>query len=368
MTEAGFSSMQSANPTRSPLQHRYFAAWPHADSSVVELKNGPMRDDSLPAEWRYPLAVLSSAEQSIQDHSLHFYITKDANQLPEYGPHVVAVLLQEERCKIPAYARHIRGVVRSLHSTPFLGFRPGFHINRLNLVLAFEYLRDWILHKGSQRLLRAPHPEWPPQLHAIPRIYTIPLGYHSQEELPLIPMRERSLDLFFAGEMATKLPLTTYRYWTSTSKAEARKQLWRVLERLKKNPDWHIDLDNIGVGDITTRTAQFSSYSQKMMNSRICLAPRGTMAETFRLYEGLRAGCLVIANRLPEEPFLRGAPILQVDHWKELPDLLKKYARDLDALDHYHQASLDWWSNHCYEEVIGPQVGYFLNGCPGGCP
>jgi hypothetical protein len=92
------------------------------------------------------------------------------------------------------------------------------------------------------------------------------------------------------------------------------------------------------------------------------------MAETFRLYEGLRAGCLVITNRLPDEPFLRGAPVIQVDHWKELPGLLRKYARGIDALEHYRRASLEWWQNHCHEKVIGPQFAHFLNGCPGGCP
>jgi hypothetical protein len=351
-----------------PFSHRYFAAWPLSNHPVIELPNGSLWDRSLRAEWRYPLAVLANAEDSIQDHSLHFYLTKDPNQLPEYGPHVVAVLLQEERCKIPAYALHVRAVIRNLHSTPFLGFRSRLGFSRLDAVLAFEHARDWALHQRSRRAMQSPHPEWPTQMHSTPRIFTIPLGYHSQEELPQIPMRVRTLDSFFAGELATKVPLTTYRYWVSTSKAEARKQLWRVLQQVKRNPEWRIDLDNIGVDEVVSRAAQFNSYSQKMMNSRICLAPRGSMAETYRLYEGLRAGCLVITNRLPDEPFLRGAPVIQVDHWKELPDLLRKYARDIDALECYRQASLDWWQNHCHEQVIGPQVGHFLNGCPGGCP
>ena len=134
--------------------------------------------------------------------------------------------------------------------------------------------------------------------------------------------------------------------------------------QLKRDPEWRIDLDNIGVGESLSRAAQFNSYSQKMINSRICLAPRGSMAETFRLYEGLRAGCLVITNRIPDEPFLHGAPVIQIDHWKELPALLKKYARDIDVLEHYRQDSLAWWQNHCHEKVIGPQVADFLNGCP----
>ncbi|WP_158748068.1 hypothetical protein [Acidobacterium sp. S8] len=350
------------------LPHRYFAAWPTSDRPVIELAGGSQWNPSLPAEWRYPLAVLSLAEPSIQDRALHFYITKDAVRLPEYGPHVVAVLLQEERCKVPSYALHVRGIVRNLHFIPFLGFRPRWTINRLNAVLTFEYARDWMLHYRSRQALHTPHPEWPPRLHSILRICTIPLGYHSQEELPQIAMQDRTLDSFFAGELVSEVPPTTYRYWVSTSKAEARKQLWRALQEIKRDPEWQIDLDNIGTADASSRAAQFNSYSKKMMNSRICLAPRGSMAETYRLYEGLRAGCLVITNRLPDEPFLRNSPVIQVDHWKELPGLLRRYARDFVALEHYRQAGLEWWQKHCHEDVIGPQVGHFLNGCPGGCP
>lgn len=212
-----------ATESRALSRNRYFAAWPMANAGAVELPNGSAWDKSLLPEWRYPFAVLAEAEAGIQDSGLHFYLTKDPNQLPEYGPHVVAVLLQEERCKIPVYALHVRAVVRNLHSTPFLGFRQ-LRLNRLNAVLAFEYVRDWALHHRSRQALRSPHPDWSQQLHTTPRIYTIPLGYHSQGELPQIPMQDRTLDSFFAGELATILPPTTYRYWVSTSKAEARKQ------------------------------------------------------------------------------------------------------------------------------------------------
>ena len=165
---------------------------------------------ACPLNGAIPLPY-SPRQKLNSDSGLHFYLTKDPNQLPEYGPHVVAVLLQEERCKIPAYALHVRAVVRNLHSTPFLGFRQ-LRLNRLNAVLAFEYVRDWALHHRSRQALRSPHPDWSQQLHTTPRIYTIPLGYHSQDELPQIPMQDRTLDSFFAGELATILPPTTYRY------------------------------------------------------------------------------------------------------------------------------------------------------------
>jgi hypothetical protein len=353
------SQVQEELPV-SAMKHRLFSSWPMANQPTVELPNGFIWDKSLLPEWRYPFGVMAEATQAINDESLHFYITKDPYRLPEYGNHVVAILWQEERCKVPTYARHVRAVFRSLQLKPFLGFRPRLGLNKYEAVLTFQYARDWVQHLRSKRNMLQPHPEWPPAVHRNPRILTLPLGYHSQEELPQIPMEERQLDAFFAGEVHSTDPRNSYQYWTSTSKVEARKQLWNVLTELKQDPQWRIDLGNISGGDSQQRMPGYSDYSQKMMNSRICLAPRGTCAETFRGYEGWRAGCLVITNRLPPEPFLKGAPAIEIDNWKELPKLMKKYARNLDALEEYRHASLEFWKNRLSERAIGAEVAKFL--------
>lgn len=341
--------------------HRYFAAWPQSDSDVVEIEAARW-NISLRADLRFALAVLAEASRTIVGKGLHFYLTKDAHRLPEYGRHVVAVLLLEERCKIPWYARHVRAVIRNTRSVPFLGFRPRLGLNRLEQVLGFEYARDWVLHWRSVRALPVTRPGWPPAVSDKPRIFTIPLGYHSQEVLPQIAMRDRALDAFFAGGLSTGAGWRSYRFWISTSRAQARKQLWREMEKMKLNPEWRIELGNVTADN--KNGEQFNSYSQKMMNSRICVAPRGSMAETYRLYEGLRAGCLVVANRLPDEPFLRGAPVIQVDHWRELEGIFRKYARDIDALEQWRHHSLQWWEEKCSERVIGALVADFLNARP----
>ena len=83
------------------------------------------------------------------------------------------------------------------------------------------------------------------------------------------------------------------------------------------------------------------------MNSRLCVAPRGSNWETYRFYEGLRAGCLVLTNPFPNEPFLLGAPVIVVDSWRQLPALLRRFARDTVTLERYRKAGLDWWDRHC---------------------
>lgn len=338
--------------------HRYFFDRTHAGGGIVELPN-PRWDSSVMAEFRFTYDVLEHALPQVPATGLHFHFTKNAYALPEYGPHVIAVLLQEERCKVPVYGRHVRATIRNLTSEPFIGFRPHLHMGRLEAVLAFEYARDWYTHLKSVRASR--HPAGmggPVQDSAL--VIRLPLGYHSQEELPQIHMQDRSLDFFFAGEIRHEVARNDYRYWLSTSKFLARGQLWQEVQRIAAQNRWNADLGNIASTQSQSHAPAFGSYSEKMMRTRICVAPRGSVAESYRAYEGLRAGCLVVSNRLPNDEFLTGAPILQVDHWRELEGILERYARNVELLEKAREASLTFWRKHIAAEVLGKQLAQRL--------
>jgi hypothetical protein len=340
--------------------HRYFLDRTYTGGAVRELPY-PRWDRTLPPELRYPYDVLEAALPQVEAEGLHFHFTKDAYILPEYGPHVVPVLLQEERCKVPVYGRHVRATIRNLMSHPCIGFRAHPAVGRLEAVLLFEYARDWYTHLKSVRALADPPPAWGSPIRPDPLVIRLPLGYHSQEELPQIPMAERSLDAFFAGQVKHDVPRSDYRHWVSTSKFIAREQLWKELQRLERTGSWRIDLGKIASTDSRSAASAYDSYSEKMMRTRICVAPRGSVADSYRAFEGLRAGCLVVANRLPEERFLANSPILQIDHWRELEGILRKYARDIDLLERARAASLDWWRTHLSTHVVGKHVAEALN-------
>jgi hypothetical protein len=337
--------------------HRYFLDRCFGGGEVRALPY-PRWDRNLPAELRYPYDVLELALPQVRAERLHFYFTKNAYALPEYGPHVVAVLLQEERCKVPVYGRHVRATLRNLESRPSLTCRAHRRLGRLEAVLMFEYARDWHTHLKSTRAARRRARTDPP-LRAEAAVLSLPLGYHSQEPVPQVPMIERSLDLFFAGEIRHALPRFDYRRLTSTSKFVARAQLWRELERLERSGRWRMELGKIGSRQ--SSTAAFASYSEKMMHTRICVAPRGSVAETYRAYEGLRAGCLVVTNRLPAHSLLASSPALQVDHWRELEGILEHYAQRLERLEAARAAGIAWWDGHGAVAVQAAQVAVALN-------
>ncbi len=338
--------------------HRFYTDHTYTGGAGLREISPPPWTPNLPAEFRYPYDALEHALPALKAEGLRFYLTKEAYALPAYGRDVVGVLLQEERCKAPVYGRHVRAVIRNLHSRPFLGWRPHLPLTKLEAVLTFEYARDWYTSLKSRRALAHPPPVWPAPVRREPAVIPIPLGYHSQVDLPQTPMRDRSLDLFFSGQVTEHIPPGSYKHWTSTGKMEARKQVWAALRELQKESKWRMDLGDIAAGS----AAAGAGYSEKMMQSRLCIAPRGSMADTFRAFEGLRAGCLVVANPLPRDRFFYpGAPVLFVDHWREVGDILARYARDLDTLEEFRARGLAWWHAHLRPEVMGAYIAEELN-------
>jgi hypothetical protein len=342
--------------------HRFFQCYGYTGQGELTEIHGPPWTPALPPEFRYPYDILEAALPLVEAEGLRFCFTKEAYSLPEYGPDVVGVLLQEERCKVPVYGRHVRAVIRNLLTYPFLGYRPHFGMTRLEAVLTFEFARDSYTCLRARYALSHPPANYPAPVRVEPRTIRLPLGYHSQVEVPQIAMVDRPLDTFFAGQIGETIPSGSYKHYTSTSKIQARKQIWHELRALQAKAKWCMDLGDIAADQQHQAPAAFSNYSEKMMQSRICVAPRGSMADSYRAFEGLRAGCLVVANRLPKDEFLYpDAPLLILDHWRELGGILDRYARDIEALEQWRARSLDWWHTQLRPEVVAVMVADKLN-------
>ena len=92
------------------------------------------------------------------------------------------------------------------------------------------------------------------------------------------------------------------------------------------------------------------------METKICLVPRGTSFETFRFFEALRYGCVVVTEALPSRWFYKGAPVIQITDWSELEKILEKLLSDKQVLQEKHQESLNWWHKKCSEETVGAYI------------
>jgi hypothetical protein len=336
---------------------RYFLDLPEDDVPRPWDPHAGPRPERL--DTRYFGGVLRAMEAALDDPELDVYVTFDVERLPAVGPRVVAVVLGDEAARIPRYTDQVRAVFKCYGTRPARGAGPLRHPGLTGLADASQRAVHWIrwLPGGAAharlRVRRAltgrPCP---------PPIGVIPLGTFNQLDLPVVPMAERSADLFFAGSVEHAPSL---RRRLLDPKTRARREMLAAAERLvRSRPGTRADLRTTP-GFKASEAASAEVYSRALMDARVCLAPRGTSVETFRVFEGLRYGCVVVADRLPPHWFYDGAPILQLDRWSALAEAVGPLLDDAAALDAWHARALRWWHERCSEEAVGRSIAACLN-------
>jgi hypothetical protein len=293
--------------------------------------------------------AMIALEEHLREGGYRVFLTWDLASLPEYGERVVAVVLGDEWCRVPAYALHVRMVFKCYGIGPELGLTRGSRYSYGHMLAFFQFAQAWLRYIPSR--MRA---EFSGRGRLSEQVLPIPLGYANQRELPVKPIHERSFDLSFAGSVVHKpYPLWSPKRWFQTAKSHSRRAMIDTLKKLvERRLEWAIDL-KITESYKAIRTADPNEYSQRMMDTRICLAPRGTSAETFRYFEGMRYGCIVVTEQQPGRWFYDGAPALVIDDWRRLEELLDPLLADPERLTRLHEASLRWWRDVCSPEAVG---------------
>ena len=330
---------------------RYFLDLPEESAPVPWDVHGGPRPER--ADTRYFGAAFVAMERGLRDPEIDVYLTWDTERLPAYGPRVVAVLLGDEDGRIPRYTDRVRAVFKSYGLRP----QPGTRLRGASpLTAALELAQrgvHWLrwlpggVAQAKARLART----------APPGVMVIPLGTYNQVELPVKRIAERPTDLFFAGSVEHQAGL---RYRLASPKARSRRDMLAAVDEIaRRRPGLRTDI-RVTEGFTSSEDAT-DGYSQALMDARVCLAPRGNSAETFRVLEGLRAGCVVVSERLPPFWFYEGGPMLQIDSWRQLGDVLDPLLDDPAELARLHAASLAWWREKCSEEALGRLMAERLN-------
>lgn len=187
------------------------------------------------------------------------------------------------------------------------------------------------------------------------KILPVSLGYvNDVPELPIQPINERKLNVFFSGDL-NRNRIDLYRSFFPNQKFIPKRglpsQLFRnILIKYKYDfsglfPDSLIVFNN----GFKTGLSRLE-YGEKLADSKIILSPMGFgNAECFRNIEAMRAGCVIISDKLPKHEFYEGSPIIQVEDWKEGLSWVKKLLRDKEMMKDYHLKTVDWWANKCSE-------------------
>jgi hypothetical protein len=313
----------------------------------------------------YVRGVLREMERRLGPRGLTVYVTWKLDAVPTTGDRVVAVVLGDEWARVPLYAADVLATFKCYGTRPALGRLPPDP--GLALMLLAKHARTWAHgREGRRRYARATR-ERRARGEAVPPVYPIPLGYGNQLDLPVRPLAERATDLFFAGSVAHgEYPWYAPQRWLRSPKELARARMLAALETLRaRRPEWRVR---------TTTTASFAlnalhygtpdaatvlggdAYSHALMDTRLCLAPRGTSAETFRYFEGLRYGCVVLAEPQPPRPFYADAPVVEVTDWRRLEAVAAGLLADPARMERLHRAALAWWRTRCSEEAVGAEM------------
>jgi hypothetical protein len=192
-------------------------------------------------------------------------------------------------------------------------------------------------------------------------IFPFPLAPNrGTEELPIVPINDRPVNLFFSGNLNEKRyplykELTLLKHLPDFSPA-LEKQIARVLSKVIKSyfrtnlshtfPDSCIEFTGGYLqGNVKT-------FSQMLYDSKIAICPSGFYShETCRHFEAMRAGCVVISQPLPEHYFYKDSPIIMLDSWKDLKKTVELLLSEPDRLHELHEKTLDWWANVCSERA-----------------
>ncbi len=194
-------------------------------------------------------------------------------------------------------------------------------------------------------------------------IFSFPLGYmRDLKQLPMVPICDRKLNIFFSGSFNTNryalhrslykmnsilglLPVISQRIDQKIDKIV--REDFKLIDFSNKFPNSYIRFTNGFMKGLDVTT-----YAQMLYDSKIVICPSGyNSSETFRHFEAMRAGCIIISAPLPKTRLYRGSPIIELETWKDLQKTLKELLNSPAHLAELQQKTLDWWNNVCSEKA-----------------
>lgn len=173
-------------------------------------------------------------------------------------------------------------------------------------------------------------------------VHPIPLGpavWPSSTDL--IPAEERPVDVFFSGR-----------------KLHRRKAALDALDALEHDP---------GVRTSIHKTSGFgqglspSAYSKALSRAKVAIAPEGNFSNvTFRHFEALQHGCVVISAPLPTTWCYQDFPGYQLTNWQHLPALVKGLLKRPAKLGSLQESAYTYYRRVCAPEAVASYIAQAL--------
>jgi hypothetical protein len=161
-------------------------------------------------------------------------------------------------------------------------------------------------------------------------VHSVPLGCNKHiSSLDFQLMADRNIDLFFVGCEDNREDFFTF---------------------VEKEPLLSAKAQNI----VIERSVEirYNVYAQNIAQTKIALCPGGISCDTFRIYEAMRAGCVVIVPRQVPAWFNHGWPLIELDDWCELKSIADSLLNNQKKLQEISNQTRAWWEEKCSEEAV----------------
>lgn len=153
-----------------------------------------------------------------------------------------------------------------------------------------------------------------------------------------IPIHEREYDWCWMGQFD---PYRRVDFKMAVDNLTLNKDLKHVCQ-------WYTGWNN-GVSK--------EEYSKVLCNTKIALCPCGSASlETFRFFEAMMCGCVVIGVDLPRVPLYNNAEYIRINDWNIVSDVIHDVLSRPDAMKNYSIKAKEWYKKHCSPEGIADYV------------
>jgi hypothetical protein len=304
-------------------------------------------------DCRYWSRVLLALD-ALLDKDLRVVMTRNVDgRLPLSGPDVLGLVFSDEFGLEPTWAHQAGLVVKTMGAA-----RRPLSV-RLRTRQDLAYLPLTVSQELRVQGKRARHKVRAVRARGLsrPHLLDVPLGTHLLEDVPVVPFADRTVDVGFAGSLGNS-ELEPGRRFPS-QKLRARRAVFAALEQLgREAPEVRVSTHQL----LSFHWAHdhTATYSEMLAGTRIALCPRGSVWETYRFWEALASGCVVVGERLPRTEVYAGAPVVVIDDWSRLTAVVRDLLKDEAGLAERADLSRRFWQERAAPPAVAARIAAAL--------